>query len=235
MRQSKARARFLAVIPARGGSKGIPRKNVRPLCGKPLIGYSIEAGRSSTLIDTVVVSTEDEQIAEISTQYGAEVIKRPPQLARDHTPSLPVLQHVIRYLADADNLRPEVIVLLQPTSPLRTAADVDTAIRMFLDRGCDSVVSVCEVEHPLEWMYTISSDRLEPVVTGGDRVARRQDALRVYRLNGAVYVTSRDAIMNESRLLGSDTRAYIMPLERSIDIDTEIDLKLAELLMRERG
>jgi CMP-N,N'-diacetyllegionaminic acid synthase len=224
----------VAIIPARGGSKGIPRKNVRLLCGKPLIAYTIEAALSSKLIDRVVVSTEDEEIAEVSKKCGAEVIRRPPELTQDDTPSLPIYQHAIRHLEKMENYRPETIVILQPTSPLRIVEDIDRAIEGFLEAKYDSIVSVCEVEHPLHWMYTLAGNRLKPVIKDGENVTRRQDAPKVYRLNGAVYVTSREIIMKENRLLGRDTRAQIMPLERSIDIDTELDFKLADLLMRER-
>jgi CMP-N,N'-diacetyllegionaminic acid synthase len=225
---------ILAIIAARGGSKGIPRKNVRLLCGKPLIAYTIEAALGSKGINRVVVSTEDEEIAKVSKEYGAEVVTRPPELARDDTPSLPVFQHAIGHLQETDDYRPQVIVILQPTSPLRTIEDIDRAIEQFLEARCDSVVSVCEVEHPPYWMYTLEGDRLKPVIKGGEKVTRRQDAAKVYRLNGAVYVTGNDIIMGGSRVLGRDTRAYVMPLERSIDIDTELDFKLAELLIKER-
>ena len=225
---------ILAVIPARGDSKGIPRKNVRPLCGKPLIAYTIEAALSSKLIDRVIVSTEDEKIAEVTKKYGAELIRRPPELAQDDTPSLPVYQHAIRHLEKMEDYRPEIIVILQPTSPLRIVGDIDGAIERFLKAKYDSIVSVCEVEYPPHWMYALAGNRLKTVIKDGENVIRRQDAPKVYRLNGAVYVTSRDIIMKESRVLGRDTRAYIMPLERSIDIDTELDFKLADLLMRER-
>lgn len=226
---------ILAVIPARGSSRGIPRKNVKLLCGKPLIAYTIEAALSSKLIDRAVVSTEDEEIAEVSKKYGAEVISRPPELAQDDTPSLPVYQHTIRYLEKTEGYRPEIIVILQPTSPLRIVEDIDRAIEGFLEAKYDSIVSVCEVEYPPHWMYTLTGNRLKPLIKDGKNVVRRQDAPKVYRLNGAVYITSRDIIMKGNQVLGRDTKAYIMPLERSIDIDTELDFKLAELLMRERN
>jgi CMP-N,N'-diacetyllegionaminic acid synthase len=225
---------ILAIIPARGGSKSIPRKNVRLLCGKPLIAHTIEVALSSKLVNRVVVSTEDKEIADISKEHGAEVISRPPELAQDDTPSLPVFQYAIKHLEERGDYRPEIIVVLQPTSPLRIAEDIDRAIEEFLEAKYDSVVSVCEVEHPPHWMYTLEGERLKPLIEGGKKVVRRQDAPKVYRLNGAVYVYSRDTTMKENRVLGRDTKAYIMPLERSIDIDTELDFKLAELLMRER-
>jgi len=222
----------LAIIPARGGSKGVPRKNIRQLAGKPLIAYTIEQALKSKYINRLVVSTDDAEITEVSKQYGTEVIRRPDELARDDTPSLPVFQHAIQHLEEKEGYYTDLVVILQPTSPLREVEDIDGAIDKLLTVSCDSVVSVCELEHPLHWMYTLDGDRLKPIITG--KVSRRQDATKVYQLNGAVYVTRRDVIIRQNKLMGDGTRAYIMPWERSVDIDTEIDFKLAELLMRER-
>ena len=226
---------IVGIIPARGGSKSVPGKNVRTLRGKPLIYYSIREAQRSSYLNRFVVSTEDKEIARIARGYGVEVIERPYELAQDDIPSLLVYQHVIRYLEEVENFYPDIIVALQPTCPLRRAEDMDEAIKKFLEIGCDSVVSVCEIEHPPEWMYTLEGDRLKTVIKGGEKVTRRQDAAKVYRLNGAVYVTRRDVIMKENRVLGKNTRAYVMPPDRSIDIDTELDFKIAELLMRGRG
>jgi len=225
---------IIAIIPARGSSKGIPRKNIRLLCGKPLIAYTIEAALSSKYIDKAVVSTEDGEIAKIAREYGAEVIERPLELAQDDTPSLPVFQQVIKHLEEVRKFHPDIIVILQPTSPLRTVDDIDGAIEKFLSVDCDSVVSVCQASHPPQWMYTLEGDRVTPVIEGAKKITRRQDVPKVYQLNGAVYVTRRDIIMKENRVLGGDMRAYIMPVERSVDIDTELDFKLAELLIKER-
>ena len=226
--------KICAIIPARGGSKGMPRKNVRLLAGKPLIYYTINEAKKSKYLGRLIVSTEDEEIAEVAKEYGAEVVPRPVELAQDDTPSLPVYQQVIKHLEEVGNFHPDVIVILQPTSPLRTVEDIDGVIEKFLKISCDSVISVCEVEHPPEWMYVLEGDKLKPLIKGGRRVTWRQDALRSYRLNGAVYVTNRDIIMRQNRIMGDDTRAYIMAHERSIDIDTELDFKLAEVLMKER-
>lgn len=225
---------ILAIIPARGGSKSLPRKNIRLLCGKPLVAHSIETALSSEFIDRVVISTEDEEIARIAEQYGGEVIERPAELARDDTPSSLVYQHVIEHLERKENFATDLIVALQPTSPLRIVTDIDGAIQKFLEAGCDSVLSVCEAEHPPYWMYTLDGDRMKILIHGGEEISRRQDAPLVYRINGAVYVTRKQVIMIENKVWGDDTRAYIMPWNRSVDIDTEIDFKLAELLMQER-
>ncbi len=222
---------ILAIIPARGGSKRVPGKNIRKLAGKPLIAYTIEQAFASKYINRVVVSTEDKKIGEVAARYQAEVIKRPEKLARDDTPSLEVLQHTLRHLEETEGYLPELVVLLQPTSPLRLADDIDSAIEKLLKADCDSVVSVCEVGCPLHWMYTLVGDRLRPITNS--RIKKQQDTEKVYRLNGAVYVTSVGVIMRQNRIIGRDTRAYIMPRERSIDIDTELDFKLAELLIKE--
>lgn len=224
---------ILAIIPARGDSKGVPRKNIKNLAGKPLIAYTIEAALNSLYITRVVVSTEDDEISKVAKMYGAKVIKRPEELARDEIPSLLVFQQVITHLEENENYRPDIIVILQPTSPLRTKKDIQNAIEKFFEVNCDSVVSICEVEHTPYWMYTLDGDRIKPVIEGGEKITRRQDAPKVYRLNGAIYVTKRDVILKENRILGEDTRALVMPLERSVDIDTEIDFKLAELLVKE--
>lgn len=227
-------ADMVGIIPARGGSKTVPRKNIKPLSGKPLIYYTIREAKKSSYLSRIIVSTEDKEIAEIASNYGAEVMERPEELAGDDTPTLPVLQHILGCLAEKEDYRPEVVVVLQPTSPLRTVEDIDGAIKKSLETNCDSVVSICETEHPPYLMYTLDGDKLKPVIKEGEKISRRQDAPQVYRLNGAVYVTYRDIIMKENRVLGRDTRAYIMPQERSIDIDTELDFKLAGILLKNR-
>ncbi len=224
----------VAIIPARGGSKSIPRKNIRLLNGKPLVYYAIKEAQHSRYVHRVFVSTEDREIAEIAKGYGAEVIPRPVELAQDDTPSLPVYRQVIKYLEDMENSYPDVVVLLQPTSPLRKVEDIDGAIEKFLHTNCDSIVSVCEVEHPPHWMYTLEGDRLKPIIEGGETITRRQNAPKVYRLNGAICVTRSQFIMNQNTVVGHNTGAYIMSTERSVDIDTELDFRLTELLMREK-
>jgi len=221
----------VAIIPARCGSKAVYKKNIKPLSGKPLISYTIAEALKSKLLDMVFVSTEDKEIAEIAASYGAEVIERPVELAEDDTPTLPVLQHAIQYLEEVEDYAINLVVLLQPTSPLRTVEDIDRSIQKLLTVGCDSVVSVCEVDYSPYSMYALEEDKLQPIIEGGKGIPRRQDALKVYKLNGAVYVTCRDVIMKEGRIMGDDTRAFVMPSERSLDIDTEIDFRLAEILM----
>jgi len=224
----------ISIIPARRGSKGIPRKNIRLLISKPLIVYTIESAKKSKYLNRIIASTEDKEIAEISKKYGAEVIERPAKFAKDDAPALPVFQHVVDFLEKNDKYKPDIIVILQPTSPLREGRDIDRAIEKLLQTNCDSVVSVCEFDHSPYWAYKLNGDKIEYFVKSKYNTARRQDLPKIYRPNGAVYVTRRKILIEENRVLGGDTRAIIMPLERSVDIDTELDFKFAEFLIKEK-
>lgn len=220
--------KIIAIIPARGGSKGIPRKNIRLLCDKPLIAYTIEAALGSKYVDRVLVSTEDGEIAEIAKQYGAEVIKRPLELATDSASTEPVLEHVVRYLEKTEDYRADIVVLLQPTSPLRNAGHIDEALETFFTSKYDSLLSVC-LSHIFLWkldrkgVYSVSYDfRNRP---------RRQDRQPEYRENGAIYITKYDTLMNKHNRLGGKIGLYVMPDENSWEIDTEFDFRLCEQLV----
>lgn len=226
---------ILAVIPARGGSKGILYKNIAMLAGKPLIAHTIEEAKKSKALSRVIVSTDDKEIAKIAKGYGAEVpFMRPRELAADDTPTLLVLQHAVRWLEGNEEAEIDVVVTLQPTSPLRRAEHIDAAVQKLVDTGADSVVSVCLAEHSPYWMKRLEGDRVFPFLPDAPEYTRRQDLPPVYRLNGAVYVTRRDLLVEQGRVLGEDTRAIVMDWESSIDIDTMLDLKLAQLILRER-
>ena len=163
MAQKMKNKKILAIIPARGGSKGIPRKNIKLLAGKPLIAYTIEAALKSKYLDRVIVSTEDREIAETSRHYGAEVIKRPKILAKDKAKTIDVIFHLLNVLKEK-NYIPEIIVLLQPTSPLRIVKDIDKAIELFLKEKCESVVSVCECNPPSYWSFKKEKKYLRPIL-----------------------------------------------------------------------
>jgi N-acylneuraminate cytidylyltransferase/CMP-N,N'-diacetyllegionaminic acid synthase len=181
------------------------------------------------------VSTESPEIAEVARQYGAEVpFMRPDELARDDTPTLPVMQHVLAQLKTAKGVEPEIIVLLQPTSPLRRADDIDRCVAMLDETQADSVVSVCVAEHHPAWMKRIEDGRVVPYLENGLEYTRRQDMPPVYRLNGAIYVTRPQILQGQNRILGRDTRAFVMDAESSVDIDTPLDLKIAALILQER-
>jgi CMP-N,N'-diacetyllegionaminic acid synthase len=214
----------LGLIPARGGSRGVPRKNVRTLATKPVLAWTIEAALACEGLDRVVVSTDDSEIADVARAFGAEVpFVRPVELAADETPDLPVYRHALEALGDEF----DAVALLRPTAPLRTADDIAAALRL-LDDQADCVRSVCEAEHSPYWMGVVEDGRLRPLL---DQVpAQRQLLPPVYRLNGAVDVVRCASVGDE--LFGGTVRAYVMPRERSVDLDTELDFLLAEALLR---
>lgn len=227
-----ARPEVLAIIPARGGSKSIPHKNIAPLNGKPLISYTIRAAQHSRAVSRVIVSTDDNDIASVCINLGAEVpFVRPKELALDSTPTIDVVLHALDELESTEGYRPDLMVLLQATCPLRNSCDIDQAVSVFLSSDCDLVVSVAEVqEHPYN-MYKIEDGILCPIVERDLTVTSRHDYPVVYRLNGAVYV-SRPVTLRESRsFIKGKLVPYVMPRERSIDIDDPIDLHYAAAML----
>lgn len=220
----------LAIIPARGGSKGIKNKNIKPLLGKPLIAYTISEARKSCVIDKIIVSTDSPAIRDLAVKLGAETpFLRPARLAQDKTPMYPVVKHAVEFLEHkGENF--EIIVVLQPTSPLRKAADIDGAITKLLTLRADSVVSLCLTEHSPYWMRVIRKGKVCPLMRAR-QYSRRQDLPKVYRLTGAIYATRRDVLFKHEAVAGGNTVPFIMPGERSIDIDTELDFKSAEIIL----
>jgi CMP-N,N'-diacetyllegionaminic acid synthase len=225
----------VAIIPARGGSKGIPRKNIHPLCGQPLIAYSIGAARQSKSIDRTIVSTDDSEIAEISRHFGAEVRMRPASLSQDDTPTRAVLEHVVTALA-GERYLPDAVLTLQPTSPLRTAAHIDEAAGLFAaDPRADSLVSCVEVPHifhPLSVMRLTSEGYLEPFLPA-PQPYRRQDKEGVLARNGAAIYITRTARVAEY-VFGGRLIPYLMDADSSVDIDTLEDIRIAERRLRSR-
>lgn len=217
----------LAIIPARGGSKGVPRKNIREVAGKPLIAWTIEEAKKSGYIDRLVVSTDDQEIADIAVKWGGEVpFMRPAELARDDSPGIAPVIHMLA------TIQPEydLVVLLQPTSPLRAVDDIDGAISLMIDRQAKACVTVVEPDKSPYWMYSLhSSGKLRPLLNGD--YTRRQDIPVVYALNGAVYVAESNWLVRLQNFVTEETVAYIMTKEHSIDIDTDIDLIIAEKLL----
>lgn len=224
---------FLALIPARGGSKGIPRKNIRLVGNKPLIAWTIEAAHESELISRTVVSTEDREIADIAQQYGAEVpCYRPDNLAEDTSDTLDAVLYTLDFLEQKEGYTPDYVVLLQPTSPLRRSEDVDAAIRFTIDRHADSVVSICEAKpHPLLSKTLIQNGTLMEYIPGASDYSRRQDFPAVYSLNGALYINSISSLKKDRKFIIPDTYGFIMPEERSLDIDSPFDLFIADLIL----
>jgi CMP-N,N'-diacetyllegionaminic acid synthase len=225
--------RIAAVIPARGGSKGIPRKNMRDLAGKPLIAYTVEAALKSKILRRVVVSTDDVEIAEVAKSYGAEVpFLRPAELAKDDTPGLLVIQHAVKYMEENEALKLDVVVVLQPTSPLRSEKYIDEAVEKLLRTGADSVITVCKVRHHPFWSFTVKGERLYPFSEKGITIGRRQDLPEIYAVNGAVYAVRRDVLFEQNSVFGRDTRAILMLHEESVDIDDYFDLFVAEMMLK---
>ena len=214
--------KVLALIPARGGSKGLPGKNLMPMNGRPLIDFSVQAARASRHVDRVVVSSDDEAILAAARACGAETpFVRPAALATDEASTFAVAEHALSCLPGYD-----VLVLLQPTSPLRTAADIDGALEGMAVAGAGSCVSVCPVGQSPYWMYRLGAgDVLQPVLAPPPGVSRRQDLPPVYTLNGAVYVADCARLLAERAFVAADTVAWVMPAERSIDIDTAADFE----------
>ena len=230
--------KVLAVIPARGGSKGVPRKNIRIVGGKPLIAYTIAPVTAVRhLFHRIIVSTDDQEIAQVAEQYGTEVpFLRPEELAGDRIPMVPVLQHAVRCIEQQDGIRLDWIMLLQPTVPFRSPVDIQTALELGRQGGCDSVISVVQVfaTHPI-LMKRIENDYLLPYCIEEKEGTRRQDYQPpAYMRNGAIYLTRRDILMETGSIWGQAIRPYLMPPERSVNIDSELDLMLVELLLREK-
>ena len=227
--------KILAVIPARSGSKGLKDKNIIPLNGKPLMAYTIEAALDSGLFDTIHVSTDSEKYSEIATQCGADQpFLRAVQNAGDKSSSWDAAREVIRRYAEAGK-QFDICILLQPTSPLRDAGDIEKAYSLFLEKHAKTVVSVTEAVQPIQWCFPLEEDlSMKEYVQSPYKNARRQDLEKNYRENGAIYIVWVDDIMDPSYdLYNMECYAYIMRPKKSIDIDSMTDLRIAEVLMRE--
>jgi len=227
----------LAIIPARGGSKGLPGKNIKELRGKPLIAWSIEQAQSCSDIDRIVVSTDDEEVAEIAKKYGAGVpFIRPAELASDTASTIDVIFHAITWLKEYENYRPEYILLLQPTSPLRSSEDINGAIQILKNKDALAVVSVCETDHHPWWSSTLpGNSNMKDFIRPDILNKRRQDLPVFYQLNGAIYLADTDYLHKCNGFFGPETFAYKMTKSRTVDIDSDLDFKLAALLLEEKN
>lgn len=227
---------FLVIIPARGGSKRLPRKNVLDLNGKSLIAWSIEAGLKSNYIDEVMVTTDDDEIAEVSKKYGATVpFKRPEELADDYATRPEVIKHTIEFYQNELGKQFDYLVFLQPTSPLRDEKDIDSAIEFMFGKNADAVVSVCELEYPIHWSGTLPEDKnMSKFLDNVAVQSRSQDLEKYYRLNGAIYICDVQKFLEEGCVfLKENIYAFEMAQKKSVDIDTRLDFKIAEVLMEE--
>lgn len=219
---------LLAIIPARGGSKRLPRKNVLELAGKPLITWTIEAGLASKYIDKVIVTSDDEEILDISKRNGAYVVKRQPELASDTATTFDVIKNVIENSEHYD-----YVILLQATSPLRYSQHIDEAIELLEYKNADAIISVCEMEHSPLWSNTLPENGgMEMFLKDEIKNKRSQDLEQYYRLNGAIYICEIDKLLSErSFFLKENIFSYKMNAKHSVDIDSELDFKMAELLI----
>ena len=230
MNEKSQTRKILAIIPARGGSKGIKGKNIRPLNGKTLICHTIEESLKSNYLDRVFVSTDNTIIAKTSEKCGAKIIDRPAELAKDESPTIDAIFHAVDTIKDASD--EDIIILLQPTSPLRNAADIDAALNIFMKTDCDSVISMCKVKHSPYWCFKYEGDKFKPLFGNKSLKMRRQELPDVYQPNGAIYISRVKNLYKNNGFDCDNMVPYSMPPERSIDIDEEIDFKLAELLIQ---
>ena len=221
----------LAIIPARSGSKGIQNKNIRELCGKPLLAYSIEAALNSGLFDDVMVSTDSEKYAEIARKYGASVpFLRSAETSSDQADSWDMVDEVLLGYRKLGKYY-DTFCLLQPTSPLRTSDDIINAYKLYEEKAKFAVASVCEAEHSPLWCGNLPDNNEFIDFMREDSVNRRQEGKKFYRLNGAIYIVNTKIFKNDRNLYKRGSFAYIMSQERSVDIDTELDFTLASMLM----
>jgi CMP-N,N'-diacetyllegionaminic acid synthase len=225
----------IGIVTARSGSKGIPQKNITPLLGKPLLAYTAEAALASKRLNRTILSTDDEMIAQVGRELGLEVpFLRPAELARDDTPTVPVLQDAIGKL-EALGERYDAVLTLQPTNPLRRPEDIDGAIEMMESTGADSVISFVDVgeKHPARMKWIEADGRVtDPPFAEAAEGQPRQSLAKLYLREGSIYLTRRDVLMNQGSLKGRDCRAWIITPERACNIDTPLDLLIAEQLLK---
>ena len=223
---------ILCIILARGGSKRLPGKNIKPFHGRPLISYAIAAVKDCSYVDTIVVSTDDEAIATVAREYGAEVpFMRPAELATDTATSLSAMQHAVTFYKEQGKDF-DFIVLIQPTVPGVMLDDITKLIEKVIDMGSNSGITVSEITDPPAWMYRMSDTGELSAYMQDAPDARSQDLEKLYRVNGAVYVTKRDILMERNQIIDKESCVgVLMPRERSVDIDTEADFKIAETLV----
>jgi len=227
--------RILAIIPARGGSKRLPKKNLLPLGDKPLIAWSIDEAKKSKYIDTLIVSTDSKEIQEVARAFGADTpFLRPSELAADETRSIDVVIHALNFYGKD---RYDCVILLQPTSPLRDIEDIDSAIEYFFQKEATSVIGVCEVEHSPLWSNTLDENRsMDNFLDAKYNNSRSQDLPVYYRINGAFYMSKSDSVLqNETFFVTNNIYAYIMSQEHSVDIDTYIDFTTAEAILKQKA
>ncbi|HFF8524476.1 TPA: acylneuraminate cytidylyltransferase family protein [Providencia rettgeri] len=226
---------MIALIPARGGSKGLPRKNIKLLNGKPMLAYTIEAALKSKYITDVIISTDDQEIYDIALSYGAkDTFLRPKELAEDNSLAIDNYTYTIQRLEKEYNYNLDSFIVLQPTSPLRNTEDIDNSIHLFIENKADSVISFCEEHHPIKWHKYINKNHQLENIFDENLLINRQDIMPTYYPNGAIYVFSKNLIL-ERKYYSEKTYAYVMPRSRSVDIDTIDDFEYVQFLMSKKN
>lgn len=228
---------MIAIIPARGGSKGLPGKNIRELNGKPLIAYTVEAAVKAQQIERVIVSTDDGEIAEVARAYGAEIpFLRPGNLATDTSQAVDVYLHAVEYLMRESNEKIEKFMVLLPTAPMRTEVHIDKALELFQKEGAETLISMKEAETPITWYYEkLNSDRVRNAGFGDcNAVDNRQVNKTFYVPNGAIYILDYELLKEKRTYYSDNTLAYIMSAQDSVDIDTLLDFDFAQYLMQRK-
>ena len=227
--------KILAIIPARGGSKGLPKKNILDLYGKPLIAWSIEASLNSKYITTTLVSSDSEEILSISKKYGSSTIKRPQNLATDTASSESAIIDALKRLKE-DSQEFDYLVVLQPTSPLRDAKDIDESLELFFNSDATALISVCETDNKiLKAFKENESGYIDGISNNDYPFARRQDLPKTYMSNGAIYIIKVDDFLNSGTLFTDKTISYIMSDEKSIDVDTKEDLASIKTILEAKN
>lgn len=218
---------ILAIIPARGGSKGLPGKNIKTLAGKPLIGWTIEEAKKSKYIDRLIVSSDDDEIISVAKNFDVEIpFKRPAELAKDNSSSSEVVIHALKKI----NNSYDYFILLQPTSPLRKSEHIDEAIELCYNSNSTSCVAITEISKPLEWMYNLdNSNYLLPLIN--NKIQRRQDAKKIFALNGSIYIVRTNEFIESNKFMTERTVGYLMDKKSSTDIDDITDFNIAEYLL----
>lgn len=227
--------KILVIIPARGGSKRLPGKNIKKIGCKPMVAHAILAAKGSKYVDRVIVSTDDPIIVKVAKKYGAEVpFIRPTKLASNTATTLPVLQHAVAYIERRDNFKPNLVILIQPTNPLVRSEDIDGTIEKIIATQTNSCFTVSEISQRPEWMYRVDSKKAKLFLNEDKGPTKRsQDLPRLAIINGTVYAIRYDTLMKKNLIRdNANTSIYLMPRERSVDIDDHLDFKIAEALMK---
>lgn len=224
---------MLAIIPARGGSKGLPGKNVKPLCGKPLIAYTIESALAAKSIDRLILSTDDEEIAEVAQKFGVEIpFMRPAELAQDNSLAIDNYIYTLNRLNEESSKKYDDFIVLQPTSPLRTADDIDKAVAVFGEMNADSVISVSEASHPPIWAKRVkAAGTIEDYFSINIGNKNRQEVEPAFMPNGAIFILKFSLLKSTYSYYSDRSYAFIMPPDRSVDIDSLHDMEFAEFLL----